>query len=211
MARLVATVLLLPFLTWCVVAAQERPSDTQPQHQCELMAEDYDVYTSVLTDNRKTADDSKGALRNETVFIYGKTFAPDTPRNDSSDGWFRFPQILPSPSQKTLDNFDEQTRKSCFLELLRFNDSDSLQIILENELENPPKTDGPKWKIFQEKHPGAAGFLEFSNPGYDPSRTEAVVLVISKCGVLCGSGELYLLWKEAGKWEVKNRLLLWMS
>ena len=215
MARFLASILLLALWPGVATAqAQSKPSDAEPQRPCELTVEDYDVYTSVLADVWEKANDPEGTLRDQTAFVYGKTTVSDTPRNDASGQWFRGElfrseaEIL--PSQSTLDNFDQQIRKPCSLDGTRFKVPHSLQIISADEIENPSKMDSAKWKTFREKHPGA-GFLELSSPGYDPSHTEAVLLVISHCKGLCGLGELYLLRKRGSKWEVKNRLVLWMS
>ena len=213
MARFLASVsLLVLWAGFAVAQTQSKPPDTEPQRPCVLTVEDYDVYTSVLADMWEK--DPEGTSRDQTALIYGKTTVPDTPRNDVSGQWFRGElfrseaEVL--PSQSTLDNFDQQIGKPCSLDGTRFKSSHSLEIISADEIENPSKMQSAKWKTFREKHPGA-GFLELSSPGYDPSRTEAVLLVISHCAGLCGSGELCLLRKRAGKWEVKNRLVLWMS
>ncbi len=70
---------------------------------------------------------------------------------------------------------------------------------------------GDGWQEFYKNHPKAAGFWTFSRPGYNPARDEALLYVTHNCGWLCGTGHLYLLAKEDGRWKVKNRLFLWIS
>jgi hypothetical protein len=67
------------------------------------------------------------------------------------------------------------------------------------------------WKAFYAKHPNAAGLWSLSRPGYNSSGDESLVYVSHSCGQLCGTGHLYLLTKENGQWQVKNRVMLWIS
>jgi hypothetical protein len=64
---------------------------------------------------------------------------------------------------------------------------------------------------FYKQYPEADLYWIFSRPGYNSSRTEALLDVTHWCGELCGTGHLYFLAKQNGKWKVQNRLMLWIS
>jgi hypothetical protein len=70
------------------------------------------------------------------------------------------------------------------------------------------------WEGFYKKYPKSAGFWQFSRPGYNFTRDEALLYVGHSCGGLCGTGHLDLLSQQNeqnGQWTVKNRMMLWIS
>lgn len=93
-----------------------------------------------------------------------------------------------------------------------FGDPNSYKIIARDEVDNFFKKGvGRGWQEFYKKYPKSAGFWQFSRPGYSSTRDEALLYVGHSCGGLCGTGHLYLLSKQSGKWTVKNRVMLWIS
>jgi hypothetical protein len=64
---------------------------------------------------------------------------------------------------------------------------------------------------FNKKYPRAAGYWEFSRPGYNTTHNEAIVYLANHCGGLCGTGNLVFLRKENGQWKVVRGRMLWIS
>jgi hypothetical protein len=67
------------------------------------------------------------------------------------------------------------------------------------------------WPAFFAAHPDAEGFLTFSAAGFNAEGNQALVYLSYLCGPLCGAGDLYLLVKENGTWQVQQVIGLWMS
>jgi hypothetical protein len=66
-------------------------------------------------------------------------------------------------------------------------------------------------KSFGELFTGAAGIISFSRVGFDSTLHEAIVSTSFVCGMLCGSGERYVLRKVRGHWQVVNEWTVWVS
>jgi hypothetical protein len=64
---------------------------------------------------------------------------------------------------------------------------------------------------FEQLYPGASGIISLSRVGFDSSLREAVVSTSFGCGMLCGSGQRYLLRKVHGRWQVVNGWTVWVS
>jgi hypothetical protein len=64
---------------------------------------------------------------------------------------------------------------------------------------------------FEQLYPGAAGIISLSRVGFDSSLREAVVSTSFVCGMLCGSGQRYVLRKVRGRWQVVNGWTVWVS
>lgn len=66
-------------------------------------------------------------------------------------------------------------------------------------------------KSFEQLFPGASGIISFSHVGFDSTLHEAIVADSFVCGMLCGSGDRYVLRKIKGQWEVVNKWMVWES
>ena len=72
----------------------------------------------------------------------------------------------------------------------------------------PPAENGAK--DFRREFPKAGGIISLSHVGFDSGLHQAMVATSYVCGSLCGGGELYILRKTRGKWEVIARSTLWV-
>ena len=70
---------------------------------------------------------------------------------------------------------------------------------------------GSRWTDFEDKYPGARGFVAFSRVGFNADGDEAIASMGYRCGDLCGAGGLYILVKEDGNWKVQEELMVWQS
>jgi hypothetical protein len=55
---------------------------------------------------------------------------------------------------------------------------------------------------FDRRFPGAGGITELSRVGFDPDFGQALVDWSFSCGMLCGQGNLFLMEKTRGQWNV---------
>lgn len=60
-------------------------------------------------------------------------------------------------------------------------------------------------------HDGSKVDLSISRVGYDHSRTQAVVEIGELWGPLAGSGTMFLLVRENGKWKIEASCMTWIS
>jgi len=190
----IAAALLLAALTYA--NAQSTLKDTQgadtSQSSCELAEDDYAVYAAVLDailHSQKPGED----LHGKGVLILNMTAGAGFVRARSS--WGR--------SQETAVDFSAKKGDRCPLKV-GFGDSESYRVIPTSEIDDLFKVPGG-WKAFHQKYPNVAGFLQFSRPGFDSAHDEAFVWVVRQCGGLCGEGNLYLLGKENGRWDIRTR------
>lgn len=65
------------------------------------------------------------------------------------------------------------------------------------------------WQSFNQKYPGANGYINFSNIGFNEDRTQALVDTFRKCGDKCGGEKMVLLAKVNGKWSVSATYKIW--
>jgi hypothetical protein len=64
---------------------------------------------------------------------------------------------------------------------------------------------------FEQLFPGADGIISFSHVGFDSTLHQAIVSTMYVCGGLCGTRWRCILRKKSGRWEIENRLMVWMS
>jgi hypothetical protein len=107
-------------------------------------------------------------------------------------------------------DFRQKYGDECEVEA-HLSDSVPYSLVTRQELDKTFKRGPGGWNRFYKQHPRAAGYWDFSRPGYNPSEDEAVLYVGHYCGGLCGTGHLYLLRKSDGKWRVVGRSMLWIS
>jgi hypothetical protein len=187
-------------------AAQKPPQKAEPR--CELTQNDYSIYAA-LTKALGAPEDPEEAWQGKKILITTVTATPTLTRSRWGTWGFRS-NSKAAPAKDTVADFEEKARSSCTVEP-HFGDPQSYEMITAEELDKTFKKDGRGWEEFYKRHPKAAGFWEFSRPGYNATRDEAVLYVGHSCGDLCGTGHLYFLAKQDNQWAVKNRLMLWIS
>ena len=70
---------------------------------------------------------------------------------------------------------------------------------------------GDGWDGVKAHHPGTLGIVQFSRAAIDARRGLALVYYEHGCGLLCGSGNLVLLRRDAGRWRVVDSSMIWVS
>jgi hypothetical protein len=67
------------------------------------------------------------------------------------------------------------------------------------------------WKNFYKQYPDSSGYLSFSRVGFNADKTMAIFFRTMSCGILCASGDYYVLERVDGVWKVKDVFNCWMS
>lgn len=70
---------------------------------------------------------------------------------------------------------------------------------------------GTRLTSFEQQFHGADGIISFSRVGFDCRLDEAIVSTSFVCGMLCGSGHIYVLKRRRGRWVVVNKWMVWIS
>lgn len=66
-------------------------------------------------------------------------------------------------------------------------------------------------QAFAQRYPGHRGFVRFSPIGFSVQRTEALVAAVLECGGMCSHGNMFLLRRNEGHWQITNRRTPWIS
>jgi hypothetical protein len=93
----------------------------------------------------------------------------------------------------------------------KFKLSTPVTIISAQEVDQIFSEGGGWWQAFYKKYPKSPGLITFSNVGFNPEMTYALVDVGYSCGGLCGRGGLVLLVKKDGSWTTEKDLISWVS
>lgn len=201
--KLGAIALLLVLVTACF-AIQSKP----PAPECVLSDEDYNVFSAVL-DGLGRPEDPEEAWKNKEILVSDLTADPELTESEWGPWGFRSNSTA-APAKETEDAFKLRAHDLCRVED-KLHPAISHKMVNHSELANMFKKGADGWDKFYQLYPDAAGFWDFSSPGYNKARNEAVLYVGHHCGGLCGTGHLFFLVKEDGQWKVKNRLMLWIS
>jgi hypothetical protein len=204
------SIVLLLVLTglWIFPYKMRASTPKTPEVKCELSDLDYAVYGGLIQ-GLGHPEDPEEAWQGKEILLLDNTGGPMDVES-RWNGWGFRSKSQAAPSKETIADFKAKSNSVCAVEP-KFGDPKSYRIITREEIDKTFTKDGGGWERFYIKYPQSAGFWSFSRPGYNSSRDEAVLFVGHSCGDLCGTGHLYFLTKENGKWGVKNRLLLWIS
>jgi hypothetical protein len=204
--------ILFLFALVCFASSQDSsPSAKQPsiESNCELTHDDYAVFGALLA-GLQGPEDPEEAWEGREMLIVDITATPGKSGSQPGANWGFRSKSSAAPSQETFSDYLQKAHIACAVGP-EFGEPKSYKIIARDEVNNFFKMGGGWWQEFYKKYPTSAGFWQFSRPGYNSARDEAVLYVVHACGGLCGTGHLYLLSKQNGHWTVKNRLLLWIS
>ena len=210
LAMLVALcALILPESLW---PQRVTPSKKSPA-ACELTSEDYAVYSAILQRRGKPADPEEGWAENEKPILSESTIKGGTFFRESKRLWssgFSSPST-PEPAKETELDFGKKLIGPICLVRDNITYLPGYSLLPLREIENIFDTRHDGWQEFYRRYPHSSGLWSFSRVGYNVAKTEALVYLVHSCGMLCGTGHLYLLQKQDEGWMVKNKLMLWIS
>jgi len=156
--------------------------------------EEYAVYAAVINKlfagNKVTFDTQSPVnllvIKNRTV--------DDHPRMGGQDRHWRYVAERLAPiTQDTIAAYKAQNRAPSQLEDA-FKLSIKHLLVEEKELELFRREH--RWGEFYKEYPASGGFISFSQVGFNPERSQALVYFEHWCGGLCGSGIYVLLVKK---------------
>jgi hypothetical protein len=204
------TCIALSALCLFTVTALSQTAAQKSSAKCRLSDEDYSVFTAVLKGGLATRMDPKKSWPGKEIFVVNLTEKID---ENHRDDWSAGSKSKPVPSEETRSDYEARSKYRCRLKP-GWGDPHLYKPLASEEMPRYVNRGGKHidgWQEFYRSHPKAAGVWKFSRPGYNSARNQALLYVIHDCGMLCGTGQMYLLEKEHGRWKVKNRLLLWIS
>ena len=167
--------------------------------------EEYAVYAAVI---------SELYVRPETKII---VISPPTMANDQP---FRslFKEFS-SLSPTTIRDFDDKNNAPHALKPLFqltvpavLLSEEAQRDVFQHRAERSAEADKADWQRFYERYPTAPGILSFSRVGFNPQRTQALVLVGLSSGAFCvgprnacWASQYVLLTKQQGTWTVAEQ------
>ena len=202
MLKKLGAIALLLALVAASFAIQSKP----PAPKCDLSDEDYKAFSAVL-DGFGRPEDPEEAWKGKEILVSDVTAQPGLTASKWGPWGFRSNSNA-APAKETEAAFRSNANDVCQIEA-NLHSANPYKLVEHATLEQIFKKGG--WEEFYRKYPNAAGFWDFSRPGYNEARNEAVLYVGHSCGDLCGTGHLFFVAKENGQWRVKNRLMLWIS
>lgn len=190
-----------------LLTASSSPIQSQrSEPRCVLSEDDYSVFSAVL-DGLGRPEDTEEAWKGKEILVSDVTAQPGPTASKWGPWGFRSNSNA-APAKETEAAFRSNANDACQIEA-NLRTANPYKLVEHTKLEQIFKKGG--WQEFYRKYPNVAGFWDFSHPGYNEARTEAVLYVGHSCGDLCGTGHLFFVTKENGHWKVKNRLMLWIS
>jgi hypothetical protein len=215
MNRHLASTLLSAIVLFAIVpvSAQsfQKHKDKSSSAPCKLTSDDYSVYSAMLNGRGRPEDPEERWDDKPQLIIAdstGKGGALFKERKGLWSSGFRT-NSKNKPADDTERDFMLKLESECAVEMGMEN-APSYRLISRKEVDEIfKKNDG--WEEFYKRYPKSSGIWSFSRVGYNAAANEALVYVVHSCGMLCGTGHLYLLTKQNEKWMVKDRLMLWIS
>jgi hypothetical protein len=207
------TLLFLLVLFFVAASLGQAQNNNSPQSgsgfKCALTTEDYAVFSALIDDLGKP-EDPEEAWAGKEILIVDETTEPSDNVKSWGSGLGSRSNSNGKPATETFTDFLAKSSEKCHVDA-SFGDPKVYGLIQRQELDKYFKKGPRGWEGFYKQHRNAAGYWDFSRPGYDPKGEEAVLYVGHHCGGLCGTGHFYLLRKKHGKWRVENRVMLWIS
>ena len=170
-------------------------------------SEEYAIYSVVLNDERYADSRVKSVtIVDQTA---GHPSVYDKERFSRGVSYVR--EKMPDLDQATLadylsKNWAAQPLKDQFnlkVKAVLINAREVKSIFEEHSMDG--------WRIIFERYPNSLGLITISAVGFNHDLTQALVHVGISCGGLCGEGNLFLLRKENGVWQVQKKIMTWVS
>lgn len=212
--RTIARISVLLFLVFGLLPATYSQSKKKPapaatsKPTAALDDEEYAVYSTLI--QSLYANGAK-------VLVIDNFVSGCVPVGNNAEGeraWQqsldKLPGKLPKLSPKTIADFKSKSRTCRTIEA-KFALPTKYILISQTERRAIfSKADVNKsWQNFQQKYPGANGYINVSNIGFNEDRSQALVDTFRKCGDKCGGEKMVLLTKVNGKWSVAATHKIW--
>jgi hypothetical protein len=187
---------ILDTVVFALIGVAGIPAQQQPVNTPELYrdADAYEIY-SLLLPNEWSWDAARLVIR-ETTTLDSTLGTPD-----------RCIQLQGEEKKKIQAAFEDFVRvnKSTWILTPLLKIAKPYDIVSVSELKtfSPGVSHVNEEDVWEQHHPGAAGYFEFSAVGFNGDRTLALVSISHYCGTLCAGGSFHLMEKKDGKWRAK--------
>ena len=188
--------------------SKKKTPPSAPKPTAALDDEEYAVYSALIQSLY-----ASGAK----VLVIDNFVAGCVPVGNNAEGeraWLqsldKLPTKLPKLSTKTVADFKSKSRTCRNLEgKLTLPTKYILISQTERRAIFSNANVNKSWQSFQQKYPGANGYINLSNIGFNEDRSQALVDTFRKCGDKCGGERMVLLTKVNGKWSVSSTHKVW--
>jgi hypothetical protein len=181
----------------------------------ELPDEDYAIYSLVLQTHFAKDGVERIVLGDHTLMDFPPIMMGMTQFGGSEDA----KTIRESAAKETLEDYERRNKSSIALgnkfslkaPLVLMSAAERDRVFMVTG-EGKKRAARPKaMEAFQKLYPKAPGFMHISRIGFNAGRTQAFLYAGYVCGGLCGSGYIFLLTKENGKWKIQHVAMTWIS
>ncbi len=169
-------------------------------------AEEYGIYAVVIQEMVLGKDSKTLVVLNATSAGYPPGMAASTSFGGSPDR----KRLLEAAEQSTKSDFEAKTKQRVALECNPMKLGVRCVTLDEKEAEKALDAN-EGWKGFYKAYPASPGFLLLSRVGFNATHTQALLYYGVSCELLCGSGYFVLLSREADRWKVVDKAVLWVS
>ena len=170
----------------------------------DVEAERYAVYSVLLNNMYGNLKQEVGEKQSKVLVVQGQTDKDNT----SEEEWRH---IKAEPAWKpALDDYKAKNLQPSVI-ADKLNAPTKVVLVSKEEVEKFFCEGCGWWEAFYKKYPNSPGLITFSNVGFNPEMTYALVDVRYHCGGLCGEGGMVLLVKKDGTWIEEGQLTRWES
>ena len=128
-------------------------------------------------------------------------------------------KLRQAAAKETLQDYEQKNKSSVALEekfqlkvpivLISATERDRIFLVADAGKKETPNSKG--LDEFHRLYPKSQGFMTLSRIGFNPTKTQALLYIGNLCGGLCGTGQLFLLVREANSWKIQYVATLWVS
>src|SRR4051812_5972988 len=200
----------LAFISVLSLSCHEVLSPTAPVRPSEL--QDYAVFDAVL--DGLFQDDGKKALPR---YVLGDSTQVGTSAYEPSGEAYLRSQFGPSLApilDATIADYTIRSKARVPLDASAFRARGRIDLLnrtIADSFRTVPPSPRSYWSAFYARYPGSKGYISFSLPGYDASRTHALLSYGHGCGGLCGDWGFVLLERRGNTWVILRRVVTGVS
>lgn len=190
------------FLARCENDSPDQRLEFPLENPDHIDSMDYDLYSFILDET----------FSSEKIVISQETFDYIRVTRDS-DHFDYFREKFPNFDTTLVGNLN-QANDTTYLFDDEFHSNDNQLIVVSpKELAQifDSRDVNGNWQEFYSMYENAAGYMRFSRIGYNDDQTQAILEAGFYYGSLGAEGSIIYLVKQGESWEIKDRVMTWVS